>query len=238
MTIIPTNRSTAALRAIACCLSFLALGLAATTPAAVAPPADAAPAAAPPANTMGPQELVENSAKRMLAELDKNRPMYAKDPAKLDDLVANVLLPNFDSEYAARLVLGQTWRTATPEQRKRFVDAFYHSLLHNYGNALLNFTAGNLVILPYKGDAAESTATVRTEVKKSSGETVPVNFSLHKTEAGWKAWDVVIEGISYVKSFRTDFGAEIQQKGLDEVINRLEAEGKVRANGAAPGTGA
>jgi phospholipid transport system substrate-binding protein len=77
---------------------------------------------------------------------------------------------------------------------------------------------------------------VRTEVKKSSGENVPVNFSLRKTESGWKAWDVVIEGISYVKSFRTDFGAEIQQKGLDEVINRLESDGKVRS--AAPGTGA
>jgi phospholipid transport system substrate-binding protein len=235
MTTIPANRSTAALRAIACCLSFLALGLAATAEAQA--PATPAPAAsAPPANTMGPQELVENSAKRMLAELDKNRPMYAKDPAKLDDLVANVLLPNFDSEYAARLVLGQTWRTATPEQRKRFVDAFYHSLLHNYGNALLNFTAGNLVILPYKGDPNDTTATVRTEVKKSSGEKVPVNFSLRKTDAGWKAWDVVIEGISYVKSFRTDFGSEIQQKGLDEVINRLESDGKVRS--AAPGTGA
>jgi phospholipid transport system substrate-binding protein len=239
MTTIPANRSTVALRAIACCLSIMALALAATAQAqAQAPPAPAPAASAPPANTMGPQELVENSAKRMLAELDKNRPVYAKDPAKLDALVANVLLPNFDSEYSARLVLGQTWRTATPEQRKRFVDAFYHSLLHNYGNALLNFTAGNLVILPYKGDPADTTATVRTEVKKSSGENVPVNFSLRKTEAGWKAWDVVIEGISYVKSFRTDFGAEIQQKGLDEVINRLEADGKVRANGAAPGTGA
>jgi phospholipid transport system substrate-binding protein len=237
MTTIPANRSTVALRAIACCLSIMALALAATAQAQ-APPAPAPAASAPPANTMGPQELVENSAKRMLAELDKNRPVYAKDPAKLDALVANVLLPNFDSEYSARLVLGQTWRTATPEQRKRFVDAFYHSLLHNYGNALLNFTAGNLVILPYKGDPADTTATVRTEVKKSSGEIVPVNFSLRKTEAGWKAWDVVIEGISYVKSFRTDFGAEIQQKGLDEVINRLEADGKVRANGAAPGTGA
>jgi len=171
-----------------------------------------------------------------LAELDKNRPVYAKDPAKLDALVANVLLPNFDSEYSARLVLGQAWRTATPEQRKRFVDAFYHSLLRNYGTALLNFTADRFVILPYKGDPADATATVRTEVKKSSGESVPVNFSLRKTETGWKAWDVVIEGISYVKSFRTDIGAEIQQKSLDEVINRLETEGKVR--GAAPGTGA
>jgi phospholipid transport system substrate-binding protein len=247
MKTIPANRSTAPLRAFACCLWFMAQGLAATAgaqappataPAAAAAPATAAPASAPPANTMGPQELVENSAKRMLAELDKNRPVYAKDPAKLDALVANVLLPNFDSEYSARLVLGQTWRTATPEQRKRFVDAFYHSLLRNYGTALLNFTADKFVILPYKGDPADTTATVRTEVKKSSGENVPVNFSLRKTESGWKAWDVVIEGISYVKSFRTDFGAEIQQKGLDEVINRLETDGKVRATGAAPGTGA
>jgi phospholipid transport system substrate-binding protein len=247
MKTIPANRSTATLRAFACCLSFMAQGLAATAgaqappataPAAAAAPATAAPASAPPANTMGPQELVENSAKRMLAELDRNRPVYAKDPAKLDALVANVLLPNFDSEYSARLVLGQTWRTATPDQRKRFVDAFYHSLLRNYGTALLNFTADKFVILPYKGDPADTTATVRTEVKKSSGENVPVNFSLRKTESGWKAWDVVIEGISYVKSFRTDFGAEIQQKGLDEVINRLETDGKVRANGAAPGTGA
>jgi phospholipid transport system substrate-binding protein len=232
-------RSIAASRAIACCLSFMALGLAATAEAQApaATPAATVPAAtAPPANTMGPQELVENSAKRMLAELDKNRPVYAKDPAKLDALVANVLLPNFDSEYSARLVLGQAWRTATPEQRKRFVDAFYHSLLRNYGTALLNFTADRFVILPYKGDPADTTATVRTEVKKSSGESVPVNFSLRKTETGWKAWDVVIEGISYVKSFRTDIGAEIQQKSLDEVINRLETEGKVR--GAAPGTGA
>jgi phospholipid transport system substrate-binding protein len=179
--------------------------------------------------------LVENSAKRMLTELDANRAMYTKDPTKLDALVADVLLPNFDSEYAARLVLGQTWRTATPEQRTRFVNAFYHSLLHNYGTALLSFTADKFVILPYRGDPSDVNATVRTEVKKSTGEKVPVNFTLHKTDSGWKAWDVVIEGISYVKSFRTDFAAEIQQKGLDEVINRLEKEGSVRANGVAGG---
>jgi phospholipid transport system substrate-binding protein len=192
-----------------------------------------APSAAPNANTLTPQELVENSAKRMLAELDANRAMYKSDPAKLDALVGNVLLPNFDTEYAARLVLGQSWRTATPEQRKRFVDAFYHSLLRNYGAALVDFTGDRFIVLPYKGDANDTTATVRTEVKRASGDKVPVNFSLHKTPEGWKAWDVVIEGISYVKSFRTDFASEIQQKGLDDVITRLEKEGKVGPNGAA-----
>jgi phospholipid transport system substrate-binding protein len=209
-------------------LGLFTLGLMSGAYAAEAP---AAPTAAP--STLGPQELVENSAKRMLVELDANRPMYVKDPAKLDALVGNVLLPNFDTEYAARLVLGQTWRTATPDQRKRFVDAFYHSLLRNYGAALVDFTADRFVILPYKGDTGDSMATVRTEVKRASGDKVPVNFSLRKTDGVWKAWDVVIEGISYVKSFRTDFGAEIQAKGLDEVINRLETNAKAGANGAA-----
>jgi phospholipid transport system substrate-binding protein len=176
----------------------------------------------------GPQEIVENSAKKMLTELDANRAMYAKSPAKLDDLVANVLLPTFDSEYAARLVLGLPWRDATPEQRKRFVDAFYHSLLHNYGDALVNFTADKFTVLPFKGDTADKDATVRTEVRRANGDKVPVNFTLHRTDTGWKAWDVVIEGVSYVKSFRTDIGAEVQQKGLDEVIARLEAENKAR----------
>lgn len=212
------------------------LGAAAGTIGAAPALADSSSPTTAAASTLGPEELVADSAKRMLTELDANRQMYAKDPAKLDSLVANVLLPHFDSEYAARLVLGQTWRTATPEQRKRFVDAFYHSLLHNYGNALLEFTADRLVILPYRGEPGDTTATVRTEVKKNNGEKVPVNFSLRKTDEGWKAWDVVIAGISYVKSFRTDFAAEIEQKGLDEVIARLEKEDSVRADGTAGGS--
>ena len=214
--------------ALAACSSLL-LSAAFTSPEALA---QAPQTAAAPSTTLGPQELVEDSAKRMLTELDANRAMYAKDPSKLDNLVATVLLPNFDSDYAAQLVLGQTWRTATPDQRKRFVDAFYHSLLRNYGNALVNFTANNFVVLPYRGDATDKSATVRTEVRKSTGEKVPVNFTLRKTDSGWKAWDVVIEGISYVKSFRTDFGAEVQQKGLDEVISRLEQQNRDNAGGA------
>ena len=210
---------------LALCATLLSSGaIAADTPSA-----SGAPAPAP--NTLAPKELVEQSAKRMLAELDAHRDMYKKDPLKLDDLVANVLLPNFDTEYAAKLVLNRVWLSATPEQRKRFVDAFYKSLLRNYGAALVDFTADRFVVLPYRGDADDKTSTVQTEVKRASGEKVPVNFSLIKTSQGWKAYDVVISGISYVKSFRTDFASEIQQKGLDEVISRLETEGK-----AGPGT--
>lgn len=174
----------------------------------------------------GPSELVETAAQAMLKDLDANRAAYRQDPSKVDALVEKNLLPHFDTEYAARLVLGKHWRTATPEQRKRFVDAFYHSLLRNYGSALVEFTGDRLKVFPLKPDPNVDQATVRTEVKRSNGTRVPVNYSVHKTPDGWKAWDVVIEGISYVKSFREDFGAEIDQRGIDAVIERMEKGGQ------------
>jgi phospholipid transport system substrate-binding protein len=183
-----------------------------------------APAPTSAVASLGPQELMQKVADELLDELNANREALKKDPAALRGLVDRHLLPHFDTDYAARLVLGPHWRTATPEQRKRFVEAFYQSLMANYGDALLEFTSDRMKILPFKGDPAATSATVRTEVKRSNGTPVPVNYSLRKTAQGWKAWDVTIEGISYVKNFRTDFGSEINEKGLDAVIQRLESQ--------------
>lgn len=183
-------------------------------------------------DTSGPTALIETSANAMLGELEANRADYRKNPAKLSALVERVLLPNFDVEHAARLVLGKHWRAASPEQRKRFIDAFYGSLMANYGDALLEFTGDRIRVLPTPVTPEATSAVVRTEVKRRNGEKIPVNYVLRKTDAGWKAWDVVIEGISYVKSFREDFGAEIDQKGLDAVIARLEAQNKAAGRGS------
>lgn len=183
-------------------------------------------------DTSGPTALIETSANTMIRELEANRAEFRKNPAKLSALVERVLLPNFDVEHAARLVLGKHWRTASAEQRKRFIDAFYGSLMANYGDALLEFTGDRIRVLPTPVAPEATSAVVRTEVKRSNGEKIPVNYVLRKTDAGWKAWDVVIEGISYVKSFREDFGAEIDQKGLDAVIARLEAQNKAAGRGS------
>lgn len=176
------------------------------------------------ASQLGPQELVSKVAQDTLKDLDENRDEYRKNPKKVRELVDENMLPYFDTAYAAQLVLAKHWRTATPEQRKRFIDAFYQSLLQNYGEALLEFTPDRLRILPYQGKPDAQVATVRTEVRRDNGSRVPVNYSLRKTPQGWKAYDVQIEGVSYVKSFRTDFGAEIQQRGLESVIARLESQ--------------
>jgi len=179
-----------------------------------------------------PNQLIESSANAMLAELDARRSEFRKNPDRLYGVVERVLLPHFDVEYASRLVLGKHYRGATPEQRKRFVDAFYGSLMGNYGDALIEFTGDRIKVLPTPVPADATAAVVRTEVKRSNGEKIPVNYVLRKTETGWKAWDVVIEGVSYVKSFREDFGSEIDQKGLDAVIQRLESQHKGPAKSA------
>jgi phospholipid transport system substrate-binding protein len=198
--------------------------------------ADPAPApvtgtAAAPVPTDDPGKLVQASAEGMLKDLDANRDAFRKDPSKVNALVDKWLLPHFDTAYSARLVLGKHWRDASEDQRKRFVNAFYQSLLRNYGSALADFTSDRMKFLPAQVDG--DNATVRTEIKRSNGTRIPVNYSLRKTEGQWKAWDVVIEGISYVKSFREDFGAEIDQKGLDAVIQRIEKGGLPAAPGKA-----
>jgi phospholipid transport system substrate-binding protein len=194
------------------------------------------PAAAQPATTPGhgPQEMMEKVSQDLLRDLDANRAALKKDPSGVRALVDKHLLPHFDTDYAARLVLGKHWREATESQRKRFIDAFYGTLMSDYGDAIVEFTADRLRILPFRGDPAADSATVRTEVKRDDGTPVPVNYSLRRTPQGWKAWDVTIEGISYVRNFRNDFGAEVDQNGLDALIQRLESQNAGRQQGAPP----
>lgn len=212
---------------VGACALFLACAAMGRAQAAAPAPASTAPAAAlAPVAVVDtdPGQLIDSAAKAMLTDLDANRAEYRRDPAKIHALVDRVLLPHFDTEYSGRLVLGKHWTTATAEQRQHFVAAFYHSLLNNYGTALLDFTGDRLKVYPYKGEPGATAATVRTLVRKDDGNTVAVNYSLHRTDKGWMAWDVIIEGISYVKSFRDDFSSEIDQKGLDALIKRLEAQ--------------
>ena len=176
-----------------------------------------------------PSDIIQSAAQRTLNEMQSNRDAYRKDPSKVRPLVDKYLLPHFDTEYAARLVLGQYWRMANHEQRKRFIDAFYHSLFTTYGSALVELTPDRLKVFPTTVDPSADHATVRTEVTGYNADRVAMNYSMHKTPEGWKVYDVSVEGISYIKSYREDFGAQIQQLGLDSLIAHLE-KGKKAAD--------
>ncbi len=201
-------------------LSLALPALLAFSSGAFGPAARAASAA--PSGDAGPSVIVASVAQSFLEDLNAHRALYQKDPKLLRQAVDRDVLPYFDVQFAARLVLARYWRTATPVQRQQFVDAFEESVFSNYGSALLSFQANRFQVLPSRTAPDATQAIVRTVIRRDNGSTVQVNFALRKTAQGWKAWDVIIEGISYVKSFRDDFGSEIEQQGIDAVIRRLE----------------
>jgi len=146
------------------------------------------------ANTQDPSQLVQSVAEGLLKDLDANRDMYRKDPKAMRALVDKHLLPHFDVQYSARLVLGKHNRDITPEQRDRFINAFENSLVQNYGTALVEFTANRLKVLPSHVDPSAKSTTVRSEIRRDDGSTVPVDYTLHMVDGQWKTWDVVISG--------------------------------------------
>ena len=171
-----------------------------------------------------PNDVVRGAADAIEAALEGRKDELSEDRDALYALIDHILLPIFDRHYAGQLVLGRHWRNASDDERIEFIQAFYTSLLRKYGDGILEFDQSSLKILPFRGDDTKSRATVKTIVQLDDGTKVPVNYSVVKRDSGWMMFDVKIEGISYVRNFRTELNAEIQAKGLRAVIDRLNGE--------------
>lgn len=173
-----------------------------------------------------PPVIVQGIADQLGETMETRRAELMADRDALNAVIDDVVLRHFDTDYAALLVLGRYAREATPEQRRRFTRAFYDSLVARYGEALLQYTRGQVKVLPFRGELNERRTTVRTEVTVNDGTRIPVDYAFRKTSNGdWKAFDVVIEGISYVTNYRNQVVAEIGKSNIDAVITRLEQQG-------------
>jgi len=189
-------------------------------------PAHAQAAARPAAAQSSPEQLVQSIAQQLDAQVAGHKAELQKNREKLVGIINQVFLPHFDVDYAAILVLGQHARAATPEQRAEFAKAFYDSITHRYAEGLLNYTNGAVKVLPFAGDLNAKRSVVRTQVATGDGKTVSVDFAFRRTASGeWKAYDVVIEGISYITNYRNQVDAEIRKVGLDQLIKNLQTQG-------------
>jgi phospholipid transport system substrate-binding protein len=171
-----------------------------------------------------PNAVIQMAADELASELGGRKEELAANREELYALIDKILLPRFDRRYAAQLVLGRHWRDADAAQRDRFISAFYNSLLRRYADGVLEYDEGKVNILPFRGDLTKNRTTVKTMVTLDDGTEVPVNYGMVKRDKGWLMFDVTIEGISYVRNFRTELNSEIQQTSLDAVITRLEGE--------------
>ena len=193
---------------------------------------DAAAEAEPAGSPLAAHALVADLASRLFAELDRHRSQLARNPQGVVALVDPLLSPHFDSNHTARLALGAYWRTASDEQRQRFAVAFYRTLLSTYAEAIADWAPDRFRLLPRTDDAAALQVLVRTQVSPRNGAPARVDYRLRWTAEGWKIFDVLVDGVSYVHSYHADLDAEISRTGLEAAILRLER----RADGALPPT--
>jgi phospholipid transport system substrate-binding protein len=215
------SRSFAMLRHLAIATAF-AFGSVVASPLLAQDAAAQAPAAA----VQAPVQIVQSIADQLGTALDGHRQELQNNQDKLVSIIDKILLPHFDIDYASILVLGMHAREATPEQRERFAKAFYESITHRYAQGLLNYTRGSVKVLPFSGDLNDQRTVVRTQVVLSDNKTVAVDYAFRKTRDGqWKAYDVIIEGISYVTNYRNQVDAEIRKGGIDKLITNLETQG-------------
>lgn len=169
-----------------------------------------------------PVSLVESITGKIFADVTENLDEYTANPELLDELVRNDLMPLLDINYAARLILGRAGRGLEKEKIKEFADCMSNLLVTRYSKGLLYFSSNiKLNVLPQRGDLNEKLTRVRTRVTLPEGGEAPVDYAFHKTSDGWKAFDVVIEGISYVTTYRNQIMPEVQANGIDSVIERL-----------------
>jgi phospholipid transport system substrate-binding protein len=174
-----------------------------------------------------PAQVVQTIADQLATAIEGHRDELKQNQEKLISVIDEVFLPHFDLDYASILVLGQHAREATPEQRDRFAKAFYNSITHRYAEGLLNYTRGRVKVLPFNGDLNDKRTVVRTQVVLDDGKLVSIDYAFRKSRSGdWKAYDVIIEGISYVTNYRNQVDAEIRKVGIDKLITNLETRGE------------
>jgi len=176
-----------------------------------------------------PHEIIQTAADSMTEQLRGRKEYLGENPDELYALVNDILVPHFDIRYAGRLALGRHWKGATEEQRDRFIDVFYEFLLQSYANGVLKFEEDAITVFPGESVADENRTVVKTQMRMDDGSQVPVNYSMRRSRAGWRVYDVRIEGVSYIQNYRNQFNAEIGALGIDAVIERLQAETKKAA---------
>lgn len=168
-----------------------------------------------------PTDVIKEASDLLAVQLAERRDELASDQAALYEMVNEIILPRFNRRYAAQLVLGRNWRNASEEQRAAFIEAFYDNLLRTYADGVLEFNQDQIEILPFRGEP-KNIVVVKTIVTLDDGTKVPVDYGLSNREGPWMVFDVIIEGISYVRNFRAELNSEIQNSNLDAVIARLQ----------------
>jgi len=181
-------------------------------------PASGAPAGLP------PDELVKSVANDLLAAVRDDRALREGDTSRAAQVLEEKIAPHFDFERMTRLAVGRNWRQATPEQQKQLVDQFRALLIRSYAAAYSTYTNIVVEVKPLKLQPGDDDVQVKTQIKLPGGAPpVNVDYSMLKASDDWKVYDVTVDGVSLVTTYRTTFAEEVNKGGIDGLIKSLVA---------------
>jgi phospholipid transport system substrate-binding protein len=175
---------------------------------------------------LGPEDLVRKTAEDVLFAIKADEEIQKGNKEKIYKLAEEKILPNFDFEKVARLVLGRAWRTASDEQKKEFIVEFRTLLLKTYAVALSKYKDQKIEFKPTRMSDTDEIVIVKSEIIQGGAQPIRVNYALSKRTGKWLVFDIVIEGVSLVTNYRSQFSSEIKKNGMDALILKLAKKNK------------
>jgi phospholipid transport system substrate-binding protein len=187
---------------------------------------------------LAPDQMIQGVTDRVLQRLKAEKSELDAHPDRVyafaNELADEFILPHYDFEGMSRWILGRNWRSANDEQRVRFQDEFRHMLINTYATALLSYSDQEIVFLPYRPDPKdEQRALVRAEFRPAGSPAIPIVYSLHRAGDGWKVYDVAIDGISLVTTYRSGYATEIRNHGMDGLLQKMADKNRSQATAQA-----
>ena len=168
----------------------------------------------------GPLELVQKTADDVLSVIKSDQSIQ-EDKEKIYKLAEEKILPNFDLDRISMLVLGKTWRKINEDQQQKFKTEFKTMLLRTYAVALGKYKDQEIHFKPLRMEPEDNKVSVKSQIIQDGAQPISVDYSLAKKDNVWKVFDIVIEGVSLVTNYRSQFASEIKNNGIDSLITKL-----------------
>jgi phospholipid transport system substrate-binding protein len=178
------------------------------------------------AQPSAPDVLVKNVTLEVVDLITKDKDIRAGNRAKLIGLIEAKVLPYFNFTAMTALAVGQNWRKANPEQKGRLAEEFKTLLVRTYASALAAYSEQKFDFRPLRAKATDTDVTVQVRVLQPGAQPVPIDYSMEKTAAGWKVYDVMVGGVSLVANYRTEFSNVVRESGIDGLIRNLTAKNR------------
>ena len=174
------------------------------------------------AQELSPEDLVRKVTADVLDSIKADKQLQAGDRKTALVLAEQKILPHVDFREATTLAMGKSWHTATPAQQDQVVKEFREMLVRIYSNAIDVYRGQTLTVLPVRMPPGATDVTVRNRYIRQGAPPVPVEYSMKKTPEGWKIYDIVIEGVSLVLTYRAEFESIVRTSGVDGLVKRLQ----------------